>query len=150
MLTMPEGANVKLADLTFMADGDVPGCLLLDWKGGADAGMWDVMYRVEHTVWGMLRLTGEAAGYFENMWLWVADHIFDTGASINVTSPRGALIQSSGKVSLMGVAAEHSSEYQFFLDGASDVTMVRREERRERRRGREGVGERKGEEKGRG
>lgn len=75
-------------------------------------------------VWGMLRLTGAAGGYFENMWLWVADHIFDTGASINVTSSRGMLIQSSGPVTMLGVAAEHSSDYQYFLDGASDVTMV--------------------------
>ena len=86
--------------------------------------MWDVMFRIEAPVWGMLRLTGTAGGYFENLWLWVADHIFDTGENINVTSARGMLIQSSGPVTMMGVAAEHSSEYQYFLDGAIDVTMV--------------------------
>ena len=118
LLTMPVGASVKLVDLTIMASGDIPGCLLVDWKGGDESGMWDVMYRVEHTVWGQLRLTGTAAGYFENCWLWVADHIFDTGAEINVTSPRGILLQSSGKVVMMGVAAEHSSDYQYFLEGA--------------------------------
>ena len=124
LLTMPVGAKVQLVDLTFMADGDVPGCLLVDWKGGDDSGMWDIMYRIEHAVWAQLRLSGTAGGYFENCWLWVADHIFDTGESINVTSPRGALIQSSGKVFMLGVAAEHSSEYQYFLEGAQDVTMV--------------------------
>ena len=39
--------------------------------------MWDVMFAIEHTVWGQMRLTGTAGGYFENMWLWVADHAFD-------------------------------------------------------------------------
>ena len=63
-------------------------------------------------MWGQLRLTGSASGYFENCRLWVADHIFDTGESINVDSPRGALIQSTGEVLMMGVAAEHSSQYQ--------------------------------------
>eukprot|EP01052_Picozoa_sp_SAG31_P000367 SAG31_NODE_11_length_38734_cov_21.263854_17_plen_155_part_00 len=59
------------------------------------------------------------------MWLWVADHIFDTGAGINVTSPRGFLFDhASGSTSLYGVAAEHSSEYQYFLNGTSNVTMV--------------------------
>lgn len=63
-------------------------------------------------MWGQLRLTGSAAGYFENCWLWVADHIFDTGETISVDSPRGALIQSTGEVLMMGVASEHSSLYQ--------------------------------------
>ena len=34
LITMPEGASAKLVDLTFMTDGAVPGCLLIDWKGG--------------------------------------------------------------------------------------------------------------------
>jgi hypothetical protein len=34
------------------------------------------------------------------------------------------LITSSGPTYLYGVAAEHSSEYQYLLDGASDVTML--------------------------
>lgn len=50
MLTMPIGANVQLVDLTLMADGDVPGCLLVDWKGGPQSGMWDVMYRAYSSV----------------------------------------------------------------------------------------------------
>ena len=45
MLTMPVGSNVQLVDLTLMSDGEVPGCLLVDWKGGPQSGMWDVMYR---------------------------------------------------------------------------------------------------------
>ena len=38
------------------------------------------------------------------MWLWVADHVFDTGLTINVTSPRGMLIQSTGPVFMYGVS----------------------------------------------
>ena len=33
----------------------------------------------------------------------------------------GMLIQSSGPTYLYGVAAEHSAQYQYFLDGATDV-----------------------------
>ena len=33
MLLAPPGATVTLVDLTFMVDGPVPGCLLLDWQG---------------------------------------------------------------------------------------------------------------------
>ena len=127
---LQEGSKVVLVDLTLGSDGPVPGCLLVDWKneGPEHGGMWDVMYRIEHPVWGQLRLTGTAGGYFENLWLWVADHDFDTGKPFigkdAVISPRGALFQNTGETYLYGVAAEHSSDYQYSLDGASDVTFV--------------------------
>ena len=133
MLVAPSGSTVQLVDLTFMTDAAVPGCLLVDWQADPDnSGMWDVMYRIEHTVWGQLRLSEAAGkptgGYFENMWLWVADHIIDAPAGengINVSSPRGMLFDhSTGPTYLYGVAAEHSSDYQYFLDGAEDITMV--------------------------
>ena len=104
--------------------GNVPSCVLLDWRCGSRSGVWDVMYRVEHTVWAQLRISGKGGGYFENLWLWVADHDFVTGNPIVADSPRGLLLQSNGPTWLYGVAAEHSSEYQYFLDGATDVTMV--------------------------
>eukprot|EP01050_Picozoa_sp_SAG11_P034535 SAG11_NODE_12247_length_713_cov_1.286645_1_plen_74_part_10 len=74
------------------------------------------MYRIEKTVWGQLRIsqpTGpQAGGYFENLWLWVADHIFDLPSGqngINVTSPRGLLLDhSTGPTQLYGGASEHS------------------------------------------
>lgn len=128
MLSAPPGATVQLVDLTFMVDGPVPGCLLIDWQAAPQSGMFDVMFRIEHPVWGQLRISESqtpAGGYFENMWLWVADHIFDTGQGINVTSPRGFYFDhSTGPTYLYGVAAEHSSEYQYFLDSTTDVTMV--------------------------
>ena len=58
----------------------------------------------------------------------MADHDFDTGKPFTgkdaIDSPRGALLQNTGETYLYGVAAEHSSEYQYFLDGASDITFV--------------------------
>ena len=58
----------------------------------------------------------------------VADHDFDTGKPFlgkdAIDSPRGALFQNTGETYLYGVAAEHSSEYQYSLDGASDITFV--------------------------
>ena len=59
-------AGVRLVDLTSMADGDVPGCVLIDWQCGEGSGAWDVMFRIEHAVWAQMRLHGAAAGYFES------------------------------------------------------------------------------------
>ena len=67
MLATPQGAaGVRLVDLTIMADGDVPGCVLIDWQCGEGSGAWDVMFRIEHAVWAQMRLHGAAAGYFES------------------------------------------------------------------------------------
>jgi hypothetical protein len=72
--------------------------------------------RVLSLGWLRMQATG---GYFENMWLWVADHIFDTGQSVNVSSPRGMLIQSGSAVHMYGVASEHSADYQYHLRNIS-------------------------------
>lgn len=118
-------ASVQLMDLFFATAGDAPNCIMLDWQSGSASGVWDVFHQIMHPVWAQLRVSGHGGGYFENMWMWTADHSLDTGKEITVKSPRGMLIQNNtSPVWMYGVAAEHSSEYQYMLDGAHDVTMV--------------------------
>jgi len=80
LLTTPQDAagSAKLVDLSFVTMGDAPGCQVLDWGVGSQSGMWDVHFRIEHNIYGMLQLTGKAGGYFENMWGWSADHYIDS------------------------------------------------------------------------
>lgn len=126
MILTPAGAStsVQFADLLFSAEGDVPGCTLLQWQSGPASGLWDVHYRLEHTTWAMLHMTGSGAGYLENTWLWTADHDIDSGATINVTNPRGFLCESAGPTVMVGTASEHNYLFQYRFLGASNAVLV--------------------------
>ncbi|KAJ3160264.1 hypothetical protein HK101_000933 [Irineochytrium annulatum] len=72
--------------------------------------------------WAHAHVTRGASAYFENMWLWTADHDLDAGGAVNVYSGRGLMITSrSGPVWLLGTAAEHSTLYQYQIADASNV-----------------------------
>lgn len=126
LLTTPQddSGSTKLVDLSFVTLGDAPGCQVVDWGVGRQSGMWDVHFRIEHNIYGMLQLTGKGGGYFENMWGWSADHYIDGGGSVKKHSERGMLVSSEGPTWMYGLAFEHSAQYQFALHGAQDVTMV--------------------------
>ncbi|KAJ3169315.1 hypothetical protein HK101_011499 [Irineochytrium annulatum] len=114
-----------------------------------EAGMWDVQFRVGGAAgtnlqagqcqitdavnsgstanpacigaWGHMHITSKASGYFENVWMWTADHDMDGGAILNIYSGRGLLVNSAGPVWLLGTAAEHNTLYQYQLSSASNV-----------------------------
>jgi hypothetical protein len=70
-----------------------------------------------------------SAGYIENTWAWVADHDIDAGQGtsapqINVTCQKGVEVSSSGPTWFMGVASEHSAEYQFDVSDSQKLTML--------------------------
>lgn len=86
----------------------------------------------------MMHITNSASGYFENIWVWVADHDLDDprnaeategsdGILVNVFTQisvyvgRGILIESRGPTWLYGTASEHAQMYQYQLAGASSV-----------------------------
>ena len=53
----------------------------------------------------LLHMTTASSGYFENVWMWTADHDLDASGSlstaesqISVISARGALIESQGSL----------------------------------------------------
>jgi glucan 1,3-beta-glucosidase len=131
LILTPQGAStvVFLIDLIFTAGSDLPGLVMIDWQAGSNSGVWDVHYRLYYTIaqnW-VIHNSG-AGGYFENVWLWTADHAIDPqpGGELNVTNPNGLLIENNapGAVYLIGTASEHAWNYQYNLSGASDVYIV--------------------------
>ena len=51
-----------VANLMLTANGDVPGCILLDWQSGPASGTWDVHWRMEHTAHTLWNIHGAGAG----------------------------------------------------------------------------------------
>ncbi|KAF7184859.1 hypothetical protein CNMCM7691_007065 [Aspergillus felis] len=88
----------------------------------------------------LMHITGDASGYFENVWAWVADHDLDSplnalatespdGVPLNVQTDisvyvgRGILIESQGPTWLYGTASEHAQMYQYQLSNAANIYM---------------------------
>jgi len=114
LLVPAAAAGVRLVDLLFSVSGDVPGCVLLDWRApsAAPSGLWDVSWRLYHTASDLFRVSGAGAGvYWEEGWGWVADHDIDSGQQLTVKNPRGMTITgTAGPSWLYGTAMEHSSQ----------------------------------------
>lgn len=75
----------------------------------------------------LLHITANASGYFQNVWLWTADHVLDRGApeQINVLSARGVLIEAErGPVWMYGTASEHQLLYQYSMVHAQNVLLA--------------------------
>ncbi|KAJ4289757.1 hypothetical protein N0V90_011087 [Kalmusia sp. IMI 367209] len=76
-----------------------------------------------------LHITQWASGvYFENNWLWVADHDLDdslnNNTQITIYAGRGLLDQSvQGRVWLYGTAVEHHVKYEYQFVDTRDVFM---------------------------
>ena len=62
-------------------------------------------------------------GYFENVWLWTADHELDQDdhSQIDIYNGRGMLVESQGPVWMYGTASEHSQMSQYQFSGAKDI-----------------------------
>ncbi|KAM7195859.1 pectin lyase-like protein [Rhypophila sp. PSN 637] len=149
--------DVEMQDLIFTTKGQTPGVILVQWNIKASspgsAGIWDCHTRIGGATGTgltpaecpasttginpncqgasmMMHVTKEASGYFDNMWLWVADHIIDdplleeannTMEMISVYVGRGMLIESQTATWLYGTASEHSVYYQYNFHGAKNV-----------------------------
>ncbi|KAI1872594.1 hypothetical protein JX265_005474 [Neoarthrinium moseri] len=153
-----EEGVVELQDLMFTTKGATPGAILVEWniKGTekGDAGMWDCHARIggatgteltptecpalttgevrEECIAAtmIMHITTTGSGYFENVWLWVADHMVDDPdlssdtnemTQISVYVARGLLIESTDPVWLYGTASEHSTLYQYSFQSAENV-----------------------------
>ncbi|KAK5653252.1 hypothetical protein OQA88_9151 [Cercophora sp. LCS_1] len=86
----------------------------------------------------LMHITPNASGYFDNMWLWVADHMIDdpllddannTMTQLSVYSARGLLVESRAATWLYGTAAEHNVLWQYSFYNASNIftTMIQTE-----------------------
>jgi hypothetical protein len=97
--------SVEMQDLIFTSKGPTPGVVLIEWNILADkqgsAAMWDCHVRLGGatgtqltpkecpaltngqvntgcmTASLVLHVTAGASGYFDNMWLWTADHMIE-------------------------------------------------------------------------
>ncbi|OAA55282.1 Pectin lyase fold/virulence factor [Niveomyces insectorum RCEF 264] len=155
--------TVEMQDLLLTTKGGTAGAVLMEWNVRATtagaAALWDVHARVGGATGTgltpsecppitsgtnpagcqaaslLLHITPKASGYFDNMWLWVADHMIDvTGAGadlpqLSVYSARGLLVESQAATWLYGTASEHSVYYQYNFHNARNVftTMIQSE-----------------------
>lgn len=144
--------SFEASDLIISTQGPAPGGILMEWNINAEkgqAGLWDVHFRVggfegtklqssnckktpdvQHAPnpecigsFMQLHITKNANGYFENVWLWTADHELDQSdhAQIDIYNGRGMLVESQGPVWLYGTASEHSQMSQYQFSGAKDI-----------------------------
>ncbi|CAK7219716.1 hypothetical protein SBRCBS47491_003942 [Sporothrix bragantina] len=158
--------TVEMQDLLLTTKGGTAGVVLMEFNVKAAtpgaAAVWDVHARVGGATGTeltpkecpastsgtdsdsckaaslLLHITPHASGYFDNMWLWVADHLIDdpdTGSATNdmtqlsVYSARGMLVESTSATWLYGTAAEHNVYYQYNFHNAQNIftTMIQSE-----------------------
>ena len=144
--------SFEMSDAIISTQGPAPGGILMEWNIAAapgQAGLWDVHFRVggfagtklqssnckknptaQHPPnpecigsFMQLHITKNSNGYFENVWLWTADHELDQEdhAQIDIYNGRGMLVESQGPVWLVGTASEHSQMSQYHFQGAKDI-----------------------------
>jgi glucan 1,3-beta-glucosidase len=144
--------SFEMSDAIISTQGPAPGGILMEWNIAAEAGqagLWDVHFRVggfagtklqssnckknptaQHAPnpecigsFMQLHITKSSSGYFENVWLWTADHELDQSdhAQIDIYNGRGMLVESQGPIWLVGTASEHSQMSQYQFQGAKDI-----------------------------
>ncbi|RDA88218.1 hypothetical protein CP532_0368 [Ophiocordyceps camponoti-leonardi (nom. inval.)] len=126
-----EVGDVEMQDLLFTSRGPTAGLISVQWnmkaRSPGSAALWDCHVRIGgatgtdltprecppvtsgvnsgcHAGSLMMHITPRASGYFENMWLWVADHMIDRDP-----------------VWLYGTSSEHAVYYQYNFHNALNV-----------------------------
>ncbi|KAF7354389.1 Glucan 1,3-beta-glucosidase [Mycena venus] len=139
---------VEISDMVITTTGGSAGAIGIEWNieesSQGSAGMWDVHVRLGGakgtnidaancpisstalkctSAFLGIHITDSGSGYFENVWVWNADHDLDDPAEtkINSFSGRGILVESTGPVWLVGTASEHHVIYQYAFNHARDV-----------------------------
>ncbi|KAH8809263.1 pectin lyase fold/virulence factor, partial [Xylogone sp. PMI_703] len=143
--------NVEIQDMIFTVRGPTPGAIVLEWNIAASsqgsAAMWDTHIRVGGALSNMqsgacpkltgdvneackgaslgFHITDKANGYFENNWIWTADHDMETPlqTQIDVYAARGLLVESKGPTWFYGSSVEHFTLYQYELYDASNIFL---------------------------
>ncbi|EEU38415.1 uncharacterized protein NECHADRAFT_106587 [Fusarium vanettenii 77-13-4] len=143
---------VEIQNMMMTVKGATAGAIMMEWNvhesGQGSVGLWDTHFRVggaagtDLTVKDcpklsgkvnkncvaaslMLHMTPDSSGYFENVWMWTADHDFDTAdqTQVDIYVGRGMLVESKGPTWLWGTSVEHCVLYQYQLSGAQNVVM---------------------------
>ncbi|GJD05036.1 lysM domain-containing protein [Colletotrichum higginsianum] len=149
--------NVEMQDLIFTTKGPTAGAVLIEWNMAADAkgsaALWDCHVSIGGAAGTdltpaecpaltsgiapgcnaaslMMHIKPGASGYFENMWLWVADHMIDdpdledannTMVQNSVYVARGLLVESTEPTWLYGTSSEHAVMYQYNFHNAASI-----------------------------
>ncbi|KAJ7760810.1 exo-beta-1,3-glucanase [Mycena olivaceomarginata] len=141
--------GVEISDIVISTTAGSAGAIGVEWNVKGDAGkvgMWDVHIRIGGAVGtGIqvsqcpagatstscqgaflgLHVAATGSGYFENIWVWSADHDLDDNPGqgrINSFSARGIFIDHAvGPVWLVGTASEHHAFYQYSIVGSNNV-----------------------------
>ncbi|KAF8186858.1 pectate lyase superfamily protein-domain-containing protein [Mycena galopus ATCC 62051] len=140
---------VEISDIVISTTAGSAGAIGVEWNVKGDpgkVGMWDVHVRIGGAVGtGIqvsecpagatstscqgaflgLHVAATGSGYFENIWVWSADHDLDDNpgqGQINSFSARGIFIDNAvGPVWLVATAAEHHTLYQYSIVGSNNV-----------------------------
>ncbi|KAJ6789224.1 hypothetical protein PWT90_05834 [Aphanocladium album] len=156
---------IEISDMIFTVKGPTAGCILMEWNirqiTQGNVAMWDSHFRVGGAEGSdlqvaecpakassvdkkckaasmILHMTPNSSGYFDNVWVWTADHDLDNPANaetyetddgiprntktqVSVYSARGVLVESKGPTWFYGTASEHNQMYQYQLQGASNI-----------------------------
>ncbi|KAI4868890.1 glycoside hydrolase family 55 protein [Hypoxylon rubiginosum] len=152
---------IEISDMLFSVKGPTRGAIMMEWNvhesSQGSAAMWDSHFRVGGGYFSdltleecpkstgkpdrncmaalmLLHVTTTSSGYFENVWVWTADHDMDvevpggvettTDAQINIYTARGTLIESEGPCWWYGTGAEHNQVYQYQLNNAKNIFMT--------------------------
>ncbi|EEH21782.2 hypothetical protein PABG_03998 [Paracoccidioides brasiliensis Pb03] len=149
--------DMEIVDMMFTAQGATAGAVLVEWNVHEDsqgsAAMWDSHIRVggasgtdldiqtcpkfefsDACICASLlfHITPQASGYFENIWIWLADHdndksVYDSpdkiANQISLYAARGTLIESEGPSWFYGTGSEHTVMYQYQVYGAKDIYL---------------------------
>ncbi|KAJ6522087.1 glycoside hydrolase family 55 protein [Mycena vulgaris] len=141
---------VEMSDFVVTTTGGSAGAIGIKWNLEATspgaAGVWDVHVRLGGAMGTNINaakcpktsvsaatcasaflgihITSSGTGYFENVWVWNADHDLDdpNQTQINSFSGRGILVESArGPVWLVGTASEHHVIYQYAFNNAQNI-----------------------------
>ncbi|KAK0743969.1 pectin lyase fold/virulence factor, partial [Schizothecium vesticola] len=156
--TENEVGDVELQDLIVSTKGGTAGAILIEWnlkaRSQGSAALWDVHARVGGALGtdlnpagcppirdgtnpekcqaaaALMHIRPGASGLFDNMWLWVADHIIDDPDrqddgnnmdQLSVYVARGLLVESTDATWLYGTSAEHAVFYQYNFHNAKNI-----------------------------
>ncbi|ODH20229.1 hypothetical protein ACO22_05936 [Paracoccidioides brasiliensis] len=149
--------SMEIVDMMFTTQGATAGAIVLEWNVHQDrqgsAAMWDSHVRVGGALGTdldvktcpkfefrdacicaslLFHVTPQASGYFENVWIWLADHdndmsVYDSpdklSNQISLYAARGTLIESEGPSWFYGTGSEHTVMYQYQLYGAKNIYL---------------------------
>ncbi|KAH6617808.1 glycoside hydrolase family 55 protein [Chaetomium sp. MPI-SDFR-AT-0129] len=154
--TAGQTGQVELSDFIVSTKGTQAGAVAIRWNlasdSGKPSGLWDVHVRIggfsgtEQQVGQCPKTPGnpavnekclvaylgvhvvkEAAGvYFENSWIWTADHDIDDESNTQITlyAGRGFYVESTnGPLWLWGTGSEHFVLYQYQFANTKNIFM---------------------------